>query len=161
MIDCDGKAVAKIVTVLRTENIFVCCCGVGSDRVAGVSVSLGTLDLVRVDGRPCLGRCSHTLANRVLGITETTKTPGKIVGNSGLAAGSAVDQMRRWPKCRTASRPRLALAAVALPSDVRSGCGKFIIEKCLGNVQPGQSNRKNNRFDPGSENVNTGTQGLV
>ena len=42
-------------SVLRTENIFVCCCGVGSDRVAGVGVSLGTLDLVRVDGRPCLG----------------------------------------------------------------------------------------------------------
>ena len=28
--------------VLRTENIFVCCCGVGSDRAAGVGVSLGT-----------------------------------------------------------------------------------------------------------------------
>ena len=41
--------------VLRTENIFVCWCCVGSDRVAGVGVSLGTLDLVRVDGRPCLG----------------------------------------------------------------------------------------------------------
>ena len=45
---------------LRTENIFVCWCCVGSDRVAGVGVSLGTIDLVRVDGRPCLGRCSHT-----------------------------------------------------------------------------------------------------
>ena len=43
---------------LRTENIFVYRCDVGSDRVAGVGVSLGTLDLVRVDGRPCLGRCS-------------------------------------------------------------------------------------------------------
>ena len=41
--------------VLRTENISVCCCGVGSDRVAGVGVSLGTLGLVRVDGRLCLG----------------------------------------------------------------------------------------------------------
>ena len=29
---------------LRTKNIFVCCCGVGSDRAAGVGVSLGTLD---------------------------------------------------------------------------------------------------------------------
>ena len=45
--------------VLRTENIFVCWCCVGSDRVAGVGVSLGTLDLVRVDGRPCLGWCSQ------------------------------------------------------------------------------------------------------
>ena len=37
--------------VLRTENIFVCWCCVGSDHVAGVGVSLGTLGLVRVDGR--------------------------------------------------------------------------------------------------------------
>ena len=42
--------------IRRTENILVCCCGIGFDRVAGVGVSLGTLDLVRVDGRPCLGR---------------------------------------------------------------------------------------------------------
>ena len=35
--------------VLRTENIFVCWCCVGSDRAAGVGVSLGTLDLVRVE----------------------------------------------------------------------------------------------------------------
>ena len=34
--------------VLRTENIFVCWCCVGSDRAAGVGVSLGTLDLVRL-----------------------------------------------------------------------------------------------------------------
>ena len=51
--------------VLRTENIFVCWCGVGSDRAAGVGVSLGTLGLVRVDGRPCLGRCSHTTISRL------------------------------------------------------------------------------------------------
>ena len=51
--------------VLRTENIFVCYCCVGSDRVAGVGVSLGTLGLVRVDGRPCLGRCSHTTISRL------------------------------------------------------------------------------------------------
>ena len=38
---------------LRAENIFVCWCCVGSDRAAGVGVSLGTLDLVRVDGWPC------------------------------------------------------------------------------------------------------------
>ena len=42
--------------VMRTENIFVCWCSVGSDRAAGMGVSLGTLDLVRVDGRLCLGR---------------------------------------------------------------------------------------------------------
>ena len=48
-----------------TENVFVCCCGVGSDRVAGVGVSLGTLGLVRDDGRPCLGRCSHTTISRL------------------------------------------------------------------------------------------------
>ena len=51
--------------VLRTENIFVCWCCVGSDRAAGVGVSLGTLGLVRVDGRPCLGRCSHTTISRL------------------------------------------------------------------------------------------------
>ena len=51
--------------VLRTENIFVCWCCVGSDRVAGVGVSLGTLGLVRVDGRPCLGWCSHTTISRL------------------------------------------------------------------------------------------------
>jgi len=34
--------------------------------VAGVGVSLGTLGLVRVDGRPCLGRCSHTTISRLL-----------------------------------------------------------------------------------------------
>ena len=28
---------------LRTENRFVCCCDVGSDRAAGVGVRLGTL----------------------------------------------------------------------------------------------------------------------
>ena len=55
-----AKAVQLIVTlgsfgVLRTENIFVCWHCVGSDRVAGMGVSLSTLDLVRVDGRPCLG----------------------------------------------------------------------------------------------------------
>ena len=45
-----------------TKNIFVCCCGVGSDRAAGVGVSLGARNLVRVGGRPCLGRCSHTIS---------------------------------------------------------------------------------------------------
>ena len=35
--------------VLRTKNIFVSWFCEGSDRVAGVGVSLGTLDLVRVD----------------------------------------------------------------------------------------------------------------
>ena len=33
--------------------------------MAGVGVSLGTLGLVRVDGRPCLGRCSHTTISRL------------------------------------------------------------------------------------------------
>ena len=46
---------APAYCVLRTKNIFVCWCCVGSDRAAGVGVSLGVLDLVRVDGRPCLG----------------------------------------------------------------------------------------------------------
>ena len=50
---------------MRTENIFVCWCCVGSDRVTGVSVSLDTLDLVRVGGRPCLGWCSHTTISRL------------------------------------------------------------------------------------------------
>ena len=53
------------VLLLRNENIFVYWCCVGSDRVAGVGVSLGTLDLVRVDGRPCLGWCSHTTISRL------------------------------------------------------------------------------------------------
>ena len=43
-----------------TWVVAVCWCCVGSDRVAGVSVSLGTLDLVRVNGRLCLG-CEVTL----------------------------------------------------------------------------------------------------
>ena len=34
---------------LKIYSFFWCC--VGSDRVAGVSVSIGTLDLMRVDGR--------------------------------------------------------------------------------------------------------------
>ena len=34
---------------LKAYSFFWCC--VGSDRVAGVSVSIGTLDLMRVDGR--------------------------------------------------------------------------------------------------------------
>jgi len=44
-----GRAWAsRQLPMLRTENIFVCWCGiVGSARVAGVGVSLGTLDLVR------------------------------------------------------------------------------------------------------------------
>ena len=46
--------------ILHTENILVCCCGVGSDRAAGVGASLGTLNIVRVDGRPCLGRCFYS-----------------------------------------------------------------------------------------------------
>ena len=33
--------------VLRTENVFVCWCCVGSDRVAWVGMSLGTLDLMK------------------------------------------------------------------------------------------------------------------
>ena len=28
---------------LRTENVLVCCCGVGSDRAAGVGVCLGMM----------------------------------------------------------------------------------------------------------------------
>ena len=51
--------------VLAAYNVFVCWCCVGSDRAAEVGVSLGTLDLVRVDGRPCLGRCSHTTISRL------------------------------------------------------------------------------------------------
>ena len=62
--------------VLRTENIFVCWCCVGSDRAAGVGVSLGTLDLVRVDGRPCLSWCSHT---------TNTRTPYLPPPDAGLA----------------------------------------------------------------------------
>ena len=42
----------NLAYVLRAENIYVCWCCVGSDRAAGVGVSLGTLDLMRVDGRP-------------------------------------------------------------------------------------------------------------
>ena len=58
--------------LLRTENIFVCWCCVGSDRVTGVGVSLGILDLVRVDGRPCLGcvlfvRCGQIQVKRPFG----------------------------------------------------------------------------------------------
>ena len=34
--------------------------------MAGVGVSLGTLDLVRVDGRPCLAWCSHTTISRTI-----------------------------------------------------------------------------------------------
>jgi len=37
---------AHAYCVLRTENIFVFWCCVGSDRVAGVDVGLGTLDLI-------------------------------------------------------------------------------------------------------------------
>ena len=33
--------------------------------MAGVGVSLGTLGLVRDDGRPCLSRCSHTTISRL------------------------------------------------------------------------------------------------
>ena len=39
--------------VLRTLNIFVCCCCVGSDRAAGVR-GMQALDLMRDDGRLCL-----------------------------------------------------------------------------------------------------------
>ena len=39
--------------VLRTLNVFVCCCCVGSDRVAGVR-GMQALDLMRDDGRLCL-----------------------------------------------------------------------------------------------------------
>ena len=57
--------VAYVELLLHTENNFVCWCCVGSDRAAGVGVSLGALDLMRVDGRPCLGRCSHTTISRL------------------------------------------------------------------------------------------------
>ena len=56
--------------VLRTENIFVCCCGVGSDRAAGVGVSLGTLDLVRVDATR--GTCAGTSST---GLPQRAKLP--------------------------------------------------------------------------------------
>ena len=48
---CEYCVLRAAYCVLRTENIFVCCCSVGSDRAAEVGVSLGTLDLVRVDVR--------------------------------------------------------------------------------------------------------------
>ena len=62
---CPSSHSSSACCVLRAENIFVCCCGVGSDRVAGVGVSLGALGLVRDDGRPCLGRCGHTTISRL------------------------------------------------------------------------------------------------
>ena len=68
-----SMARASVSRPLRTENIFVCCCGVGSDRVAGVGVSLGTLGLVRDDGRSCLGRCSHTTISRLRLIRPTAR----------------------------------------------------------------------------------------
>ena len=49
---------------LRTENVFVCCCCAGSDRAAGVR-GMQALGLVRDDGRPFLGRCSHTTITRL------------------------------------------------------------------------------------------------
>ena len=38
----DSPVVVTAYCVLRTENIFVCWCCVGSDRAAGVGVSLGS-----------------------------------------------------------------------------------------------------------------------
>ena len=57
--------------ILRTEHIFVSWCCVGSDRAAGVGVSLGTLDLVRVDGRP-VGVVTHCVASSIVVLLTPT-----------------------------------------------------------------------------------------
>ena len=68
--DASRPAVCLFVVVwtaccaLRAENIFVCCCCAGLDRAAGVR-GMQALGLVRDDGRPCLGRCSHTTISRL------------------------------------------------------------------------------------------------
>ena len=61
----DSRKREMVVGLHQPRHGRRCWCCVGSDRVAGVGVSLGTLDLVRVDGRPYLGWCSHTTISRL------------------------------------------------------------------------------------------------
>ena len=105
---------------LFTENIFVCCCCVGSDRVAGVR-GMQALGLVRDNGRPCLGRCSLTTqlfpvydlcqidgsnfqhrhgssGSASTGPGFLTERPGAIPGNHNQKSPPHGDFLPAWPK---------------------------------------------------------------